>query len=324
MSRGCGTTVLLLALAVVLLAGCRHRFESLSENAETDTGGDSTDGGTVGADASLADAAPLGPFSAPSLIAAVAYDGSKDDDPTLTGDLLEMYFESARPGGFGGDGDIWVSTRANPSDPWGPPSFVPELSSDYDDETPEISADGLTLFLSSRRPGADGESNFWMATRADRGTPWSDPVPVPELNSPEREGAPALAASGLRLVFHSNRDDPQGEFDLFETSRASVSDPWATPEPIVELNTDALDATPYLSANGLQIWYASRRSESMGGTDLFTASRSSLAEPFAEPEQVSELNTSDHSEDPWISQDCRYIVFADNRTGDYELYEAWR
>lgn len=319
MPTGCGTKVLWLALAAVLITGCRHGFESLSERTETDAGGD-----VSGIDADATDGVPLGPFSNPEVIPALASEGYKDDDPTVTADLLELYFESDRPGGFGGGGDIWVSTRASPTEPWGSPTFVAELSSADDDTTPEVSADGATLILSSARPGAGGGSNVWMATRADRSTPWSDPVPVAELNTPEREGAPALSMSLTRIVFHSNRDDPQAEFDLFEASRASPGDAWDPPVAIAELNTSEAEVSPYLSANGLQIWYASQRAESIGGMDLFTASRASLAEPFSKPVGVSELNTSDNSEDPWLSPDHRYIVFADNRTGNYELYQATR
>ncbi len=43
-----------------------------------------------------------------------------EDDPALTGDELEIYFDSDRPGGTGGD-DIWRATRTTRTSAWARP-----------------------------------------------------------------------------------------------------------------------------------------------------------------------------------------------------------
>ncbi len=73
-----------------------------------------------------------------------------EDDPSLTADLLEMYFNSNRdqPGSesFG----IWVSKRACATDAWGEPIKLDVLGAATPNPTdPAISPDGLTIWLAS-------------------------------------------------------------------------------------------------------------------------------------------------------------------------------
>jgi len=267
------------------------------------------------------DAAP-GRFSEPVLIEKLSDPAASDDDPTVTADLLELYFESTR---FDGSGDILVSRRSSPEEPWGAPELVDELSDPaFDEETPEISTDGLTIIFSSGgRPDSLGASDLYVATRPDRASPWSAPVHLVELSSTAGEGAAAVDASGLRVVLHSGRNGGT-MLDLFEATRTTLDAPWSQPRRIDELGTTGADATPYLVGGGLVLYFASDRPGSLGALDLYVATRPALDAPFSAPEPVSELNTVANLEDPWLSADQRYIVFSDSRSGEEEIYEAWR
>lgn len=66
---------------------------------------------------------------------------------------------------------------------------------------------------------------------------------------------------------------------------------WSPPMRLVELNSDASDTDPTLSADGLEIVFSSSRSGGMGSSDLYRASRSSITEPFGAPALITELNT---------------------------------
>jgi hypothetical protein len=71
---------------------------------------------------------------------------------SISADGLSFYFDSERPGGFGSR-DIWVTTRATVSDPWGPPvNLGPPISTTISDFSPSLSADGRVLFFSRQRP----------------------------------------------------------------------------------------------------------------------------------------------------------------------------
>jgi len=265
------------------------------------------------------DAAVTGPFAQPRLIEALSDPTAADDDPTVTADLLELYFESNRNDA----GDIFVSRRGGPDEPWAAPSLVAELSSAFDDETPEVSADGLTIFMSSDRPGGAGSYDLYLATRPTRQSAWSTPVAVSELDTALTEASAAPRRDLLDLVFHAEAV-AGGGLDLFEATRASTDAPWTNRHAIAELDTPTIDATPYLTADGLTIYFISDRPGGAGGLDLYVATRPAPDAPFDAPVAVVELNDASDIEDPWLSPDGRYLVLADNRAGTQDLYEASR
>jgi hypothetical protein len=112
-----------------------------------------------------------------------------DQHPSISRDGLEMYFMSDRPGSTpnpdsGASGtpgepslDIWVSTRASTSDPWGTPQNLdvfnqalggPAINSPFHDGGPSISFDGRTLYFYSalRQGNLSPFFDIWMTTRA--------------------------------------------------------------------------------------------------------------------------------------------------------------
>jgi len=92
----------------------------------------------------------------------------EDSAPSISSDGLSLYFSSFRPGGFGSD-DIWVTTRATTEDDWGTPVNLDQtVNSSSGDFCPNISADGLSLFFVSERPGGSGGWDLWVATRRTR------------------------------------------------------------------------------------------------------------------------------------------------------------
>jgi hypothetical protein len=89
----------------------------------------------------------------------IAYANS---NPTLTADLLDLYFTSNR----GADGaDVWAAHRATPGDSFDAPAVVAEVSSPMYETSPAIALDGLTLYLGSDRDGGLGDADIWSATR---------------------------------------------------------------------------------------------------------------------------------------------------------------
>jgi Tol biopolymer transport system component len=290
-----------------LLAGCG--FTVRTDGASTDGGpGDDSHG-----DGGEPDAAPqpLGPFSMPTVIPALA-NAAVDDDPTVTGDLCELYYSTLRSG----NEDIWVSRRSSAMQPWGAPSLVPELSTPSIDTTPEVSADGLTIYLARA-------NNLLVSTRADRNAAWTPPTPVTELNTGSLEGSSAPTASHLTMVFASSRAGGGGDIDVWLATRGAVGDPWSNVTALNELNTAGLDTTPFLAESHQLLIYASDRG---GGSDsaIYTSERSGPGAMFEAPQAIVELGGPGEAMDPWIAEDLRYVVFASDRSGNWEIYEASR
>jgi hypothetical protein len=104
------------------------------------------------------------PFGAPQLLDGVQ-SPSNDSGPGLSGDELEMFFVSDRPGGFGGY-DVYRATRTDRTAGFGTVEAVPALDSPMDEAGPELSGDGTTLYYNYntvRNGGANAD--VWAATR---------------------------------------------------------------------------------------------------------------------------------------------------------------
>lgn len=92
--------------------------------------------------------ASLGPDGTPGTpTAPPEFDSGQDENPVLSFDGLTMYWSShARPLQ---SGDIWVATRASPTDAFGAMKAVDELNSSYQDYPLWLSADQCRLYFSS-------------------------------------------------------------------------------------------------------------------------------------------------------------------------------
>jgi hypothetical protein len=165
-----------------------------------------------------------------------------------------------------------MTTRASSSDPWeAPVNLGPTVNGPDSDRSADISADGLTLFFDSDRPGGSGNWDLWMSARASIFDPWEPPVNLgPTVSTSSAEAAPSISADGLTLFFESNRPGGSGGWDLWMSARASVSDPWEPPVNLGPMvNTPSSDGTSDISADGRTLFFRSDRPGGQGGIDLW-------------------------------------------------------
>ena len=101
--------------------------------------------------------------SAPVLVEELS-SAANEQRPTLRFDRREIFFASTRTGGSGLD-DIWGSTRVSAAARWSTPVNIAEVNSPFVDTQPGLSEDGMSLFISSTRPGGSGGLDLWMASR---------------------------------------------------------------------------------------------------------------------------------------------------------------
>ncbi len=304
-----------LAIAAVLAAGCgRFGFD------RSEVIGDSS----PDSDSSLPTDTPpdgaLGAFG-PATKISFSLTNKLEDDPTLTADLLEMIFESDRMGGLGGS-DLWITRRPTIGGAWATPIPIVELNGGDSEEHPGLSSDGLTVWFASDRNGGLGSFDIYVSTRPNRssGTPWSTPVLASSLNDGTNNESPQVSSSELVMVMASG---PNGDEDLFSSTRGSITSAWPAPTPITELNQSTTSETaPMLSSDGLAIYFTSNRGG--GGAELFVATRATPSATFDTPVPIGELDANLEQTDPWISPDQRTIVFASDQDGTRDLFEATR
>ena len=197
--------------------------------------------------------------------------------PSISTDGLELFFcslywESQRPGGCGG-ADIWVTRRASVFDPWETPENLGVVvNSTSHDSEPSISADGLSLYFASIRPGGEGGMDLYVTTRPTKNDTWSAPVNLgPVVNSSYLDMNPCISGDGLALFFRSCRDGGYGDSDIYLTRRATTSDPWGEPinlGPIIN-NSDS-QVSFYISPDGSTLYFDTSW-PSTGSYDLWQA-----------------------------------------------------
>lgn len=251
------------------------------------------------------DTTTLGPWREPTPL---ALDLTGIDDPTLTSDLLELYVNLSGT-------DIYVAKRASVAEPFGPTTRVVELSSGTAEGAPEVSGDGLSLYMTSMRAGT---FDIWLATRTDRTQPWSPPQPVTELNSPGEDFSSAPTDDQLTIVFTSDRN---ASAEIFLSTRATSDTTWNTPLDLVEVGGTFHDAGPMLSSDGLTLFFDSNRT---GTNDLYEARRATVDDSFDPPIAIVELATDQNEDDPWISPDGHTMIFSSDRDGTRRLWQTTR
>jgi hypothetical protein len=285
---------------VALVAGCG--FEHGTTPVVADGGDTDPD-----VDTRTIDVAPLGPWGTPVLVVTA----NVDDDPTSTTDLLELYFNRAS--------DIWIIRRATIDADWGSPSEVSQLSSGATDTTPEVTGDGLTMFLSSSRSGAVGGTlDIWVSTRLSRSALWTTPSVVPELNTTSDDTSSAVTDDALALAWNVG---PVNVEDLYASRRETANSGWDPPTELTSLNTASREASPMFSQDRLTLYFSSSRT---GNEDLYVATRATITDPFANPQPIAELNSPFADSDPWVSADGRHMFFASDRSGVFGIYEVSR
>ncbi len=210
-----------------------------------------------------------------------------------------------------------------------PVNLGPAVNSSAGEGAPSISADGLSLYFASLRPGGYGSSDIWATTRTTVSDPWREPVNLgPAVNSSAWDGELSISSDGLSLYFGSQRSGGQGMTDIWAATRASASDPWEEAVnlgPMVNSTRDDVDTT--ISADGLSLYIESNRAGAHGGTDLWVARRTTDSDAWGTPMNLGPtVNTGASDGAPSLSADGRMLFFSDHpspRSGGYGGTDLW-
>ncbi len=100
----------------------------------------------------------------------------------------------------------------------------------YDEMTPYLAADGVTLYFSSNRPGGLGDNDIWLTKRLDSTwQKWSDPINLGSpINTPEWDAFFTLDAGG-EYAYLTNSTDTYGESDIVRVKLLESE----KPDPVV-------------------------------------------------------------------------------------------
>jgi Tol biopolymer transport system component len=244
------------------------------------------------------------PFDAPTPLLGINTAGNEEDDPSLTGDMLEIFFLRSSK--------LWTSLRPTTTAVWPAPTIITELDGPDTELRPSVSADGKTLYFTRRPAGQMGD--IYVSIRAARGQPWSIPSRV-ELDVARTETEELCGWSspdGTSLLVTTTTS--LGDRDLYLAVRSGNM---FTTTPVNGVNSTDNDGAAWATADGNQIVFESDR---YGTTDIWEAiKRGDTWDVGHHPE----LSTGRTDGTPWLSADGAVIVYSQTSSTD-DLFMATR
>jgi Tol biopolymer transport system component len=207
---------------------------------------------------------------------------------------------------------------------WTEPVPVTEINSNYQEKSPFLSFDGLTLYFSRIETYGFYGSRMFQATRTTPVGPFTEVKEISTLNYPGGGVEyPWVSPDNLRMYYRYKQ--PTTRYRMAVTKRESVNDPWQTGTDIAELNALGDVFNPTLNMDGLTIFFAGDKlTGGKGDYDIWVASRPDVNAPFGNVTNAGEINSSAADVHPSISPDGLTLYFASNRNGNYQLFKATR
>ncbi len=240
-----------------------------------------------------------------------------DGCPIQAPDGLSFYIASNRPGGMGGQ-DIWVAYRTSLTAPFGAPQNLPApVNTAADDFCPTpVPGNGLYFVSSRTQAGACGGPDMYF-TRFRNGV-WAEPENLGcEINSSASEFSPSyFVDEGGRaiLYFSSNRPGGHTAGGTDQDIYFSVNSGPAQLAP--NLNTEFDDQRPNVRKDGREIVFDSNRPGTLGGNDIWTASRSNTGSDWSAPFHFdAPINSAASETRASLSFDGLTMFFGSTRPG---------
>ena len=205
---------------------------------------------------------------------------SDEGNPAFSRDGHYLFFQSKRPGGFGGI-DLWVAYREHTHDDFDwqlPVNLGATINSIADDNGPayfDNEDEGAPqLYFGSLRTGGLGGADIYVSEQMADGS-FGPAVLVTDLSSSVNENRPSIRHDGREIFFQSNRTGPFGaNADLWVATRDSTLDAWALPVNLgTTINSASVEQNAYLSSDNKTLLFSSDRTGGSGGLDLYISTR---------------------------------------------------
>jgi WD40-like Beta Propeller Repeat len=258
----------------------------------------------------------------------------QDGCPIQSPDGLRLYIATTRPR-FAGDTrtdlDIWVAKRASVGSPWGAPVNLGEpVNSTADDFCP-TPVRGKGLYFVSRKTTAAscGLGDIYFTRRNSAGE-WRQPrhlacAPAGPNSALDEQGPSYVEAGGSFLYFSRSSAIVPGDVYV---SEKRLDGSFGPATAVAELNdASANDIQPNVRKDGLEVVFSSNRSGTLGGQDIWAATRASAGDAWSAPVNLgSGVNTAAGETRPSLSWDALTLLFgrAPGPEGSGDVYVSTR
>ena len=179
-----------------------------------------------------------------------------------------VFTANNRRDGFG-NYDLYISYKTTLG--WGTAENLgATVNSEQWDSQPCLSPDKKDLYFASRRFGGFGGIDIYVCRLLPNGR-WSEPENLGAgINTAGDDQCPFIHADNQTLYFTSNGWQGYGGNDLF-VARKGYGGSWSKPLNLgYPINTIDDEGTLFITADGKTAYYASDRSDSKGGLDIYS------------------------------------------------------
>ena len=238
----------------------------------------------------------------------------QDGCPIQSPDGLSLYMASNRPGGQGLL-DIWVARRDSTSEPWGAAKNLGEPVNSAADEFCPTPIRGGGLFFVSREalPGSCGLGDVYF-TRLRADGSWREPrhlacAPTGPNSALDEQGPSYVEVGGKALLYFS-RSSAVVPGDVYVSKRPAGGS-FGDAVAVAALNDSAAnDIQPNVRKDGREVVFSSNRSGTLGGQDVWVATRESIGDPWSAPVNLGgAVNTGAAETRPSLSWNAVTLLF---------------
>jgi WD40-like Beta Propeller Repeat len=213
------------------------------------------------------------------------------------------------------DGDGATSSACSTFGPWGAPSRLDALDLGGNEAGGQISPDGLTLWFDT---DATGGGDVYVAHRVDRQSGFDPPQLVSAIDTPGAQELDASVTEDELELYFSRLGVASC---IYRSTRASTADAWGAPMAIDPLCVGGPVGGPYVTPDGLVLYYNDIVSTNYEGT-LMVTTRTDRLQAFGSGTPVPGQFGATPSGYPALSGDRLSIYF--ERGMPLEVYVATR
>jgi hypothetical protein len=263
-------------------------------------------------------------WSAPENLGATVNTAALEGCPFIAKDNVTLFLASNRAGGSGST-DIYASQRESEDSPWGTPfNLGTNINSAGAEVCPTLTISERYLYFVSNRAGGCGGDDIYVSRRVSKKdlTSWDPAENLGcQFNSPANDITPSLIEDEdgtVYLFFSSNRAGGLGGMDIY-VSTSDKDGVFGTPVPVSELNTTFNDQRPNVRRrDGLEIFFESDRTGTIGMTDLYSSLRETTSSAWSAPVNLGAIVNSIAAEGrPSLSWDGTELYFMSTRAGGF-------
>lgn len=155
---------------------------------------------------------------------------------------------------------------------------------------------------------------------------WTKPVPFSKYtDTQEYESNGYITGRGTAMYFASSRDSKQGDLDLFVIYKDHNGE-WSEPRRLPDyINSTEDEDSPFVSPDGLTLYFSSRGHESMGGFDVFKTTYNPAARLWSKPVNMGYPINSPKDDIFFVTNDSTQVSFiSSDRLGSIGMEDIFK